>query len=54
MVMNICHDMYDPQVLPDLVKFMDSVHNKMMSVHKMNGQLEIEAGGLPAAKELFG
>ena len=41
------------QVLPDLVKFMDNVHQKMMSIHKMNGQLEIEAGQLPASKEFF-
>lgn len=41
------------QVLPDLVKFMDSIHSKMMSVHKMTGQLEIEAGELPSAKEFF-
>ena len=32
---------------------MDNVHNKMMSVHKMTGQLEIEAGQLPAATEFF-
>jgi len=32
---------------------MDSVHNKMMSVHKMTGQLEIEAGELVASKEFF-
>ena len=41
------------QVLPDLIKFMDSVHNKMMTVHKMTGQLEIEAGELVASKEFF-
>ncbi len=41
------------QVLPDLTKFMDSIHNKMMTVHKMIGQLEMEAGGLVAAKEFL-
>jgi len=41
------------QVLPDLTKFMDSIHNKMMTVHKMIGQLEIEAGELVAAKEFL-
>ena len=41
------------QVLPDLVKFMDNVHQKMMTVHRMNGQLEIEAVELPMSKEFF-
>lgn len=41
------------QVLPDLTKFMDSIHNKMMTVHKMIGQLEIEAGEMVAAKEFL-
>ena len=34
------------QVLPDLTKFMDSVHSKMMQAHGMLGKLEIEGGGL--------
>lgn len=33
------------QVLPDLTKFMDSVHSKMMQAQGMLGKLEIEGGG---------
>lgn len=33
------------QVLQDLTKFMDSLHNKMLQVVTMQGKLEIEAGG---------
>lgn len=38
-------------VLPDLVKFMDSVHARMMTVHKLGGAVEIEAGETSAGKE---
>ena len=41
------------QVLPDLTKFMDSIHARMMTVHKMVGQLESEAPDFPAAAELL-
>ena len=40
------------QALPDLVKFMDSLHNRMMAVHKLNSQLDSESGGF--AKEAVG
>lgn len=33
------------QVVPDLTKFMDSVHSKMMQAQQMLGKLEIEGGG---------
>ena len=32
------------KVLPDLVRFMDNVHSKVMSAHGMSGKLEVEAG----------
>lgn len=43
------------KVLPDLIQFMDKVHNKMMSVHTNVAKLEMEADGLanPATKELM-
>lgn len=38
------------KVLPDLVKFMDSVHNKIMQAHAMSGKLELESGGEKSTK----
>ena len=41
------------QALPDLVKFMDSLHNKTMQCHGMLGKIEIEMTGAatPGGKE---
>ncbi|CAK9051631.1 Uncharacterized protein SCF082_LOCUS28334 [Durusdinium trenchii] len=42
-------------VLPELVKFMDAIHNKMMAVQSNLGKLEIEGDGAtnPMTKELM-
>ena len=34
-------------------KFMDSIHNKMMQVHRMTSQVEAEEVDMPAAKEIL-
>ena len=39
------------QALPDLQKFMDSIHNRIMSCHKLSQAVENDAGDTPAGKE---
>ena len=39
------------QALPDLQKFMDSIHGRIMSCHKLSQTVENDAGDTPAGKE---
>ena len=39
------------QALPDLQKFMDSIHNRIMSCHKLSQAVETDAGDTPSGKE---
>ena len=41
------------QVLPDLQKFMDSVHNRIMQCQKLGEPVETHAGETVAGKEPF-
>jgi hypothetical protein len=41
------------EVLPDLGKFMDSIHGRMMQCHKLSGPVEIDAGETPAGQEFL-
>lgn len=41
------------EVLPDLVKFMDSIHGRIMTCHRLAGPVESEAGTTPAGKEFL-
>lgn len=41
------------EVLPDLVKFMDSIHGRIMTCHRLSGPVESEAGTTPAGKEFL-
>ena len=39
------------QVMPDLVKFMDSIQAKVMQAHAMTSKIETDAGGIKVMEQ---